>query len=271
MPAILLNHRILEQQPLESQPVREPQVVVLLHGLFGSLTNLASLGRALSENYRVILADLRNHGDSPHSDDMSYPLMAQDIEQLLNSLNIQRAHFVGHSMGGKVAMQVALNHANRVNKLVVADIAPVTYRATTNLGALEGLCALQHADIHTRKDADNLLAAHISEPGIRAFLLKNLIRNDKGQFQLKLNMSSIAANYAKTLNLAPEPSPQGQPFIGPTLFIKGSDSAYIQEKHRETINRLFPNAQLKIIQGTGHWLHAEKPEIFNRLVQQFLL
>ena len=240
--------------------------VVLMHGMFGSLSNLGLLSRTLAEDYRVISVDMRNHGESPHSDAMSYPLMAQDIELLLSSLGIEQAHFVGHSMGGKVAMQLALSHPDIVNKVVIADIAPVTYSPNRHDDVLDGLSALEQAALTSRREADELLSQFVDEPGIRAFLLKNLARGADQQLHLKLNLRGLIANYFDELTLAPT----GESFVGPILFLKGSESAYIQEKHRDTINQLFPNARLKVINGTGHWLHAEKPAIFNRIVQDFL-
>ena len=237
-----------------------------MHGMFGSLSNLGLIARALSENYTVISVDLRNHGESPHSKEMDYSCMANDIIELMDTLNLGMATLIGHSMGGKVGMQVALNHPKRVHKLIVADIAPVEYKPDRHGGVLEGLTALTETRPTARKSADQLLATYVHEASVRAFLLKNLIRSKDGKFDLRLYMDGIVANYDNTLTLAPT----GSPFLGPTLFIKGADSAYIQDKHRSEILRLFPNVQLKIIANTGHWLHAEKPETFNKIVGNFL-
>lgn len=240
--------------------------VVLMHGMFGSLSNLGLVGRALMDRYQVISVDMRNHGESPHSMEMDYPCMADDIVELLDHLEIPKAHLLGHSMGGKVGMQIALNQPKRVTKLIAADIAPVDYKPDRHGGVLEGLQVLAQTRPTTRQQADQLLTEHVEETGVRAFLLKNLVRADDGHFDLRLYLDGILANYYDTLTLAPT----GTPFSGPTLFIKGADSAYIQDKHRETVMRLFPNAQLKIIANAGHWLHAEKPDTFNRIVRQFL-
>jgi len=242
------------------------QPVVLMHGMFGSLSNLGLVARALMDRYQVIAVDMRNHGESPHSMTMDYPCMADDIVELLDDLNIPQAHLLGHSMGGKVGMQVALNQPKRVSKLIVADIAPVDYKPDRHGGVLTGLSALAKARPTTRQRADQLLAEHVEEAGVRAFLLKNLLRAEDGHFDLRLYLEGILANYYDTLTLAPT----GNPFSGPTLFIKGADSAYIQDKHRTEVMRLFPNAELKIIANAGHWLHAEKPDTFNRIVHNFL-
>ncbi|WP_438952123.1 alpha/beta fold hydrolase [Porticoccus sp.] len=242
------------------------QSVVLMHGMFGSLSNLGVIGRALADQYQVIAVDMRNHGESPHSMTMDYPAMAADIVELLDDLALHKAHLLGHSMGGKVAMQVALNQPDRVASLIAADIAPVAYRPDRHGGVLAGLSALAEARPGSRQQADRLLAQHVSDPGVRAFLLKNLHRAEDGHYDLLLYLDGILANYDETLTLAPT----GAPFPGPTLFIKGADSAYIQEKHRAEILRLFPHAQLKVMDNTGHWLHAEKPDTFNRIVVDFL-
>lgn len=242
------------------------QPIFLLHGMFGSLSNLRTVGRALTNDYNVIATDLRNHGESPHHIVMDYPTMADDVIELMDALNLPQAHFLGHSMGGKVAMQIALNHSHRVNKLVVADIAPVTYAANRHNSVLEGLQAVAAASPATRREADQLLSTYVKENSVRAFLLKNLIRKNNGKFGLRLFMDGIINNYYDALTLAPT----GKPFSGPTLFIKGADSAYIQDKHRDEVHRLFPNVQLKVIADTGHWLHAEKPDTFNHIVSTFL-
>lgn len=238
--------------------------VILLHGLFGSLSNLANTAKALSNDFSTYQLDLRNHGKSPHSATMTYTEMADDIIELMDNQGIQQAHIIGHSMGGKVAMQLALNHAHRVNKLIVADIAPVTYSHQHD-AVLDGLQFLSTTKLTSRQQADELLASYVKHAPVRAFLLKNLARTDSGDYQLRLNVSAIVSNYASVAS-----APSGNPFIGPTLFIKGSESAYIQNKHKDEILHLFPAAQIKIISGVGHWLHSDKPDTFNRLVQQFL-
>lgn len=239
--------------------------VVLMHGLFGSQSNLGVLARELAAHYWVISVDLRNHGLSPQSDEMNYPVMAADIIELLDELQIEQARLVGHSMGGKVGMQIALSAPQRVRALVVADIAPVTYRAHHD-AVLDGLELLWNEPPLSRAQAAEILQPYVAEELTRAFLLKNLYRREDGRFGLKINLPAILENYTPKLSAAPE----GEPFSGPVLFVKGELSAYIQEKHRQLIVALFPAAQLKIIPQTGHWLHAEKPQVFNKLVARFL-
>lgn len=240
--------------------------VILMHGMFGSLSNLGNLARALSADYWVIAVDLRNHGDSPHEDSMTIPLMAGDIIELMDDLGLSEAHLVGHSLGGKIAMQIAQTWPDRVRSLVVADIAPVNY-PQSNSAVVDALNELQNTSIQSRKVADQILAGYIPDRATRGFILKNLQRDSQGGYSLKLNVASIVANYSSSLVEAPE----GPVFAGPCLFLKGELSAYIQDKHRPLIRSLFPASQLEIIAGAGHWLHAEKPQEFNNLVIGFLI
>lgn len=239
--------------------------VILLHGLFGSSSNLAKAAKALCDDFSVYQVDLRNHGLSPHCADMDYPSMAADIIEFMNDQNIEHANLLGHSMGGKVAMQVALNYPERVNKLIVADIAPVTYPHHHN-PVLEGLQSLENSKLQSRQQADEKLAEFVFEAQVRAFLLKNLLRKQDGNYGLRLNLEAIVNHY-EALGQAPT----GTPFNGPTLFLKGLDSAYIQTKHRDEVLTLFPAAKMQVISGAGHWLHSDKPDTFNRLVKQFLI
>ena len=239
--------------------------VLLIHGMFGSLSNLGNLARHLATGYRVISVDLRNHGDSPHTAIMDLSSMALDMTELMDDLAIASAHFVGHSLGGKVAMQLAMSCPERVDRLVVVDIAPVKYKQR-NSNVINALENISKVKCKGRKDADAVLATCGIDSPTRAFLLKNLRRNDKGIFELKLNIDSIAANYENKLLLAPE----GRNFDGPCLFLKGENSSYIEQSHIAIIESLFLNSSLKVVEGAGHWLHAEKSDYFNSLVWQFI-
>jgi esterase len=245
------------------QGVGDP--VFLLHGLFGSLSNLGNLARALAPNYRVISVDLRNHGDSPHQPEMSLLSMAQDIVELMDHLSIAIAYFVGHSLGGKVAMQLAMSEANRVKSLVIVDIAPVKYQDNNSI-IINNLYDLSKVIIKDRKMADSFLSLQGVELFVRAFLLKNLRRNTAGNFELKININAIKANYENHLSAAP----QGEIFTGPCLFLKGENSDYIDQQQLPIIQSIFPKSSVKTIEAVGHWLHAEKPELFNQLVSQFI-
>ncbi len=243
----------------------EGKPLFILHGLFGSSDNWISLGRKFAENYRIIIPDLRNHGQSPHSDLWDYKTMAGDIHQLAEDLGLEKILLIGHSMGGKVAMQVAEAYPGFVEKLVVADIAPKQYpiQHRTILDAMSGLNLDQ---LPGRKDADEQLAATIPELGVRQFLLKNLERvRDKG-FRWKLNLAVISEQIA---NVGEATVPSSGISI-PTLFIRGTKSDYVEEKDIAEIPKYFTNAQFATIENAGHWLHAEQPQAFMDQVMAFL-
>ncbi|MFE8071252.1 alpha/beta fold hydrolase [Marinobacteraceae bacterium S3BR75-40.1] len=238
--------------------------LILLHGLFGSRQNLGAIATRLSPEWQVHSLDLRNHGHSPHCDSMTYPEMAADVARYMEEAGLESAHLLGHSMGGKTAMQLALSHPGRVQRLIVADIAPVNYAARHD-AILDGLCALEPSRLSSRTEADRQLQAYVSEPAVRAFLLKNLVRSGEG-FAWRMNLSAIRANY-DALRAAPEG--EGA-FEGATLFIKGGESDYIQTAHREAVKSRFPNAVLRVMPECGHWLHAQKPDLFATLCRRFL-
>lgn len=239
--------------------------VILIHGLFGSLDNLGLLARALGEHYRVISVDLRNHGVSFRSDDMSYPAQAADILALMDHLGLDQAAIVGHSMGGKVGMQLAKLAPARVSKLVVADMAPVAYPHSRHQNVFSGLNATLAAQPRSRSDAERILAEHIEIAGVRQFLLKSFAKGDDG-WQWRFNVPALEENYANIMGW-PEDE---RCFEGPVLFIKGGDSDYMQPQYSEAALAQFPAAKVRVIAGTGHWLHAEKPMLFNKLVVDFL-
>ena len=239
--------------------------VILIHGLFGSLDNLGLLARALCEHYRVISVDLRNHGASFHSSEMSYPAQATDILTLMDRLNIAEATLIGHSMGGKVTMQVAKLAPARVTKLVVADMAPVAYPHSRHQNVFAGLNATLRTPPQSRSEAEAMLAQHIEIAGVRQFLLKSFARGEHG-WGWRFNVPALEQNYA---NIMGWPEDEHR-FEGPVLFIKGGDSDYMQPQYSETALAQFPAAKVRVIAGTGHWLHAEKPALFNKLVVDFL-
>ncbi|MGL6262582.1 alpha/beta fold hydrolase [Aeromonas jandaei] len=239
--------------------------VILIHGLFGSLDNLGLLARALGEHYRVISVDLRNHGVSFRSDDMSYPAQATDILALMDHLGLDQVAIVGHSMGGKVGMQLAKLAPARVSRLVVADMAPVAYPHSRHQNVFAGLNATLAAQPQSRSDAERILAEHIEIAGVRQFLLKSFAKGDDG-WQWRFNVPALEENYA---NIMGWPEDEHR-FEGPVLFIKGGDSDYMQPQYSEAALAQFPAAKVRVIAGTGHWLHAEKPMLFNKLVVDFL-
>lgn len=238
--------------------------VVLLHGLFGDADNLAGLSQQLASNYHVVRLDLPNHGRSAHVDWQDYPQMAAAVRATLASLGIEQFAIVGHSMGGKVAMQLALNWPDSITALVVADIAPVDYQPhhTDIFLALDALDAA--LPIVNRAQADRLIQPWLETATIRQFLLKNLRSTAQG-YVWRINYRAIRQHYTEVLK-APDAT---QPYSGPTLFIKGGASDYLLPEHQKQTLSRFPNAQVKVIANAGHWLHADSPALFNRLVVQF--
>ena len=240
------------------------QPVILLHGLFGALDNLGRLARHLSAQFEVISIDLPNHGLSPHSDNVSYEHMASQVSDLLAQLGLKNVAILGHSMGGKVAMQLAIAQPDLINTLLVADIAPVRY-TNRHDKVFAALNAIRLDQLSNRKEALDILIAADIDHGTAQFLLKNLVKHDDA-FQWRFNLSALEHGYPNIINGL---SVSGS-FDKPTLFIKGQLSDYITADHREQINQYFPQVSAKIIQGTGHWLHAEKPDIFGKIVTDFL-
>ena len=242
--------------------------VLVLHGLFGSLSNWGWHCKQLADQYAVYGVDLRNHGDSPHSDQLDYQVMAEDVRQLINRLGLKSCSIVGHSMGGKVAMQLALSFPDLVEKLVVVDIAPVSYPedADGHMNVLAAMDAVKLDEIKSRTEAEVTLEDYIPEEAIRKFVLTNLVRNKAGTFEWRLHKDSIRENYA---NLRAELIWTAN-FPKPVLFVKGSLSPYIKSEHEAQIKELFPAASVKLIMDAGHWLHAEQPQALQKILIKFL-
>ena len=237
--------------------------LVILHGLFGTWENLGASVKALAAHWDVIAPDLRNHGRSPHADEHSYPLMASDLAQLLDSLELETVSILGHSMGGKVAMEFALTFPARVDKLIVVDIAPVQY-PPHHTDVFTGIAAIDLQAIKSRSEADQQLSQQVESTAVRAFLLKNLYR-EEGAFKWRANFATLEREYSQIAA-----SPAEGSFSGPTLFIKGANSNYLLNEYQQAVTERFSDVQLKIISDAGHWPHAEKPETFLRLVTRFL-
>ena len=239
--------------------------IVLLHGLFGSGDNWFGVAPKLAEKFHVFAPDLRNHGHSPHHPEMDYPLMAADVEKFFTSQKIASAHVIGHSMGGKVAMQFALDFPARVKELVVVDMAPRAY-ARTHDPIFAALLALDLKSFQTRQQIEEALAPEISSLNLRRFLLKNLGRDDHGSFFWRMNLRGVAENYARLgEGLAAQ-----HHFHGPTLFIRGGKSEYINTVDEAEIRRRFAGAEIKTIATANHWVHADAPEEFVQRVLEFL-
>ena len=248
---------------LNSLLAGEGSPVCLLHGLFGSAPNLGVIQRALAPQHRVMALDLRNHGASPHAATMSYAEMAADVRETLEALGAWPAALVGHSMGGKVAMHLALT-SPEVPRLVVMDIAPVAYPPVFRPFAA-AMQALQIGEGLTRGVADRMLAPVIADQGVRGFLLQNLRYGANPGWRIGLD--AIAAALAEIAGVEP---PAGARYDGPGVFARGERSDYIKPEHRPVIRALFPAARFAAVKNAGHWLHAENPAATAQLVADFL-
>ncbi|MBT8409150.1 MAG: alpha/beta fold hydrolase [Alphaproteobacteria bacterium] len=238
-------------------PKAEPPVLIV-HGLYGSARNWGAIAKRLSDERFVKSVDLRNHGQSRWADSHSYPDMASDLASVVDGT----ADVVGHSMGGKAAMTLALTRPETVNRLVIADIAPVAY-THSQIQYIDAMRRIDLSAVETRGDADSQLSEHISDPGIRAFLLQSLDVKEK---RWRLNLDVLADEMDKIVGF---PEIEGR-FEGPALFLSGSESDYVQRSHRPRIKELFPQAKFAKIPGAGHWLHAEKPREFEAALRVFL-
>jgi esterase len=240
--------------------------VLILHGLLGSARNWSSFARQISATHRVFALDLRNHGASPCADRMTYDEMAEDVRAFMARQGLPAASVIGHSMGGKVAMRLALAHGEQVLRLVVVDVAPVAYRRSFN-AYVEAMRGLDLSRISRRAEADPLLAEQIDDPGVRGFLLQNLVSAEAG-LAWRVPLQALADNMPELVGF-PE-SRAGEQYDGPALFVTGGRSDYVRPEHHAKILGLFPNAQVVTIPEAGHWVQAEAPEQFLEVVGGFL-
>lgn len=240
--------------------------LLIHHGLFGSSDNWVRMMGQLSKHFTVIVPDERNHGRSPHSDRFDYTVLRNDAIELLQNEGLDHAYVAGHSMGGKIAMEMALYAPDIVKKLIVLDISPRAYPIRHEF-IIRGLKSLKVESLKSRKDADEQLGRYIPEQRIRQFLLKNLARQGDGGFKWKINLKAIEENL-RNIGKAQMPV---HPVNVPALFIGGGNSDYITSLDEALIHQIFPTARIEILPGAGHWLHAEEQEKVYRLMTAFLL
>lgn len=236
--------------------------VIVLHGFLASSRNWRSVAKTLAKTHRVYVLDMRNHGVSPHSEYMDYPSMASDVVHFMDRMKLAAAHIVGHSMGGKVAMWLALHHAERIEKLIVVDIAPVAYQHSFT-PTIQALQQLPLAQLSNRKQAEQELAAAIPDLGFRQFLLQNLVLRD-GAYSWRINLDIVQQTAQHIVDF---PQPSLERFEFPALFIAGEYSNYVDA---EAVLERFPQARIAIIPKTGHWLYVEAPDHFCDLVTDWL-
>ncbi|MGL5235648.1 MAG: alpha/beta fold hydrolase [Empedobacter falsenii] len=240
--------------------------LLVFHGLFGQLDNWSTLGKHFSEYFTTHLIDLRNHGRSFHSEDSSLAAMTQDIVNYMDVNSIEKAHLLGHSLGGRIVIDFAMIHQNRLDHLIVADMAPKAYQPHHN-AIFKALKSVNFDQVETRKDVETTLEQYIPEIGVRQFLLKNVYHAENGKYAFRFNLDILDKFYQEMIG---SELLKGE-FDGPTLFLGGANSNYIMPEDGMIIKERFPNAKIKKIANAGHWLHAENPKDFTAEVLNFLL
>ena len=239
--------------------------VVVVHGLFGFSDNWQTVAKKLAETHSVFTIDLRNHGRSPRADEHNYPAIAEDLKLFLEKNWLFKTAIIGHSMGGKAVMQFALDFPEMVERLAVIDIGPKKASSGGHDDIFEALFSVDLATLSSRSEAEAIFSTQVPELGVRQFLMKNLTRNSENGFEWKMNLPVLFREYPKILAAV-----EGDPFDGPTLFVRGEKSNYILDKDWPGIQKLFPMAKLETIIGAGHWVHADKPAELLTVLGQFL-
>jgi esterase len=239
---------------------------VILHGLFGSSDNWLTIAKRFTEHFTVYLLDLRNHGKSPHSDIHDYPSMIEDLNEFITDHNLQESVIMGHSMGGKTVMKFAITYPEKVNKLIVVEMAPKLYKPKSKY-LIEALLTLDLSKLTSREEADQFLAEKVKSKEIRQFLLKNLYRKDDLSFAWRLNLESLNKNLGTIGGYFTETDT----FKKDTLFLQGENSNYITNEDYPEIKRIFVNSEIVKIPSAGHWVHIDQPEAVFEAINNFLL
>lgn len=240
--------------------------LIIIHGFLGSLDNWHTLATEFSKDYIVYTVDMRNHGKSPHTENHNIKLMVNDLAEFMEQQNIASANILGHSMGGKVAMQFAFDYTDKVERLIVADIAPRQYKRGHD-SVLEALNAVDFTKVTKRKDTEDIMMHLVPDFGTRQFLLKNLTTAANGGYNWRVNLNVLDRDYEEII----KPIEYDGVFLKPALFLRGELSTYIKPSDELEIQEHFINAQIETISGAGHWLHAENPKEFYEKVIRFLI
>ena len=248
------------------QKMGSGEPMIIMHGLFGTLDNLKLIAKSLANTHTVYLIDLPGHGDSSRVEPFNLPNMANAVIEFAQQMKLNSFSILGHSLGGKVAMEVALSRPDLVKSIAVADIAPVQYYRRHD-AVLAGLNAIDLTNTTSRQDADKAMSQHVEEPGVRAFLLKSLRRAPQGstvKWNWYFDLPHLEQSYENFIKANSEGT-----YAGPVLFIIGGNSEYVKQEHQQEIQKRFSNIKVKVIQNAGHWLHAEKPVAFEKICTDF--
>ncbi|MCW9035440.1 MAG: alpha/beta fold hydrolase [Rhodospirillales bacterium] len=240
--------------------------IIVMHGLFGSVSNWTGIAKKLAQSHRVITVDLRNHGASPWSSSMVLTEMAGDLVHFIDHHRLGKPAVLGHSLGGKVAMVLALEHPDRVGKLIAADIAPVTYPPSLK-SYIKAMQAIDVSSLSRRSEVEEKLKPVVPEAAVRAFLMQNL-ETTGNSLRWRINLDALETGMDDFSTFPAETA--GRHYQGPTLFVSGGKSTYVKKSHHKLISKMFPQVQFEEIHGAGHWLHAEKPGEFLQIVTDFL-
>lgn len=257
----------------------EGPALVILHGLYGSSDNWVSIARLIQNDFRIFIVDQRNHGLSPHSHEMNYESMANDLLELFNDNKLKKAHVIGHSMGGKTAMRFALENPERIDKLVILDIAPKSYASFSNYAQItndhahiiNSLLTVDCDKAKSRGDLDKQLINQLPNKTLRQFLLKNITRTKDGKYQWLINLNTLKDSLETLMDGFSEIAPEENNTSLPTVFIIGDKSGYVMEEDTLIIRKYFKEAEIVTIPNAGHWLHAEQPELLIKTLKYFLL
>lgn len=244
---------------------KDNDTLIILHGLFGSLDNWQTLARKFGETYHVFTIDQRNHGKSIHTEEHSYELMAEDLNSFLEQQGLDQVFIIGHSMGGKTLLQFMIDFPHKLKKGICVDMSYKEYQSGHDV-IFDALKSVPVEKIESRNDADKILSEKISHAGIRQFLLKNIDRTNNGSYKWKMNLKALDNHYDSILKSIIPPIPVNLPI----LFIKGEKSDYLQMDDIDDIKTYFPLAEIENVKNAGHWIHAEQPESFYKIVIEYL-
>jgi pimeloyl-ACP methyl ester carboxylesterase len=241
--------------------------IIILHGLFGLSDNWVTIARRIAEKFHVFIPDQRNHGQSPHSDTFNYFALSADLQEFIEENQLRNPVLIGHSMGGKVAMQFALESAKMVKKLVVIDISPGSYPVRSmHMDMVNAMLSVDLSKMSSRSEIEKIIAEKIEDERTRLFIMKNLYRINLEAFAWRPNLKAIVTNLE---DISEQIAGNGK-FEKPTLFIKGEKSDYVLDKDEELIYKLFPFAEIKTIEKAGHWVHADAPVALCHILSNFL-